>query len=251
MELFALVLAGIVIATLAMAVGIGGGILWTPLLILVYGLSPLEAVATSLMIQTAGLASGSLAYVRAGFTNIKLSLLFSLVALPGVIIGGLLSFRLSADSVQMLLGVMAMTLAVLFVASQVEYSDQGMEKIDSKELHRLLPIPVFFGFLMGSLSVGISEWLIPALRHRLRLSMARSIGTVIPMMFILATAAFLVHWFQSGGMHWDYLLWGGLGTLIGGQIGPRIARRIDERILKQSFIYLMTLIGIHLIFQSI
>lgn len=251
MELLGLVLAGIAISTVAMAVGIGGGILWTPLLILAYGLSPLEAVGTSLMIQTAGLASGSLAYIRAGFTNIKLSLLFSSVALPGVVIGGLISVRLSSDSVQMLLGVMAMVLAVMFVASQVEYSDQGISKIQAKILHRLLPIPAFFGFLMGTLSVGIGEWLIPALRHRLRLSMTQSIGTVIPMMFILALAAFLVHWFQAGSMNWEYLLWGGMGTLIGGQLGPRIARRIDERILKQSFIYLMTLIGIHLIFQSI
>ncbi|NOQ89499.1 MAG: hypothetical protein GQ549_00985 [Gammaproteobacteria bacterium] len=37
-----LVFAGLLISTAAMTIGIGGGILWTPLLILAYGLSPQE-----------------------------------------------------------------------------------------------------------------------------------------------------------------------------------------------------------------
>ncbi|MCP3688170.1 MAG: sulfite exporter TauE/SafE family protein, partial [Gammaproteobacteria bacterium] len=57
----ALVLAGSMIATAAMAIGIGGGILWTPLLILVYQLTPADAISTSLFIQVAGLGSGTLA----------------------------------------------------------------------------------------------------------------------------------------------------------------------------------------------
>ena len=38
--------------------------------------------------------------------------------------------------------------------------------------------------------------------------------------------------------------------LIGGQIGPRLAERINERKLKDIFIFLLTLIGIHLIYNA-
>lgn len=251
MEELGLVIAGIIFASIAMGVGIGGGILWTPLLILGYGLSAQEAVATSLLIQTFGMASGTFAYARANLVEYKLSFMFFLVALPGVIIGGLLSFKLSEDSLQMMLGIMAMTMAVLFVATQEKQIEPGSNGYGRKKLGQVSAIPAFFGFLMGSLSVGISEWLIPALRNRLNLSMTRAIGTAIPMMFLLAIAASLVHWSQTSNMQWDYLIWGGIGTIVGGQIGPRISQRIDERILKQSFIYLMTLIGIHMIFQAI
>ena len=68
-----LIIAGIVIAGLAVAVGIGGGILWTPLLILGYGLSPQQAVATSLIIQVVGMGSGSFAYLRTQLVEKKLS----------------------------------------------------------------------------------------------------------------------------------------------------------------------------------
>jgi len=40
------------------------------------------------------------------------------------------------------------------------------------------------------------------------------------------------------------------GVMIGGQIGPRIIRRINERILKEMFVFVLTLFGIHLIYNS-
>jgi uncharacterized membrane protein YfcA len=45
---------GVVIASLATMVGLGGGILWTPYLIFVVGLKPSEAAPPSPLIQTCG-----------------------------------------------------------------------------------------------------------------------------------------------------------------------------------------------------
>ncbi len=246
-----LVLAGIIISSVAMAIGIGGGILWTPILIFIYKLSPQEAITTSLLIQVAGLGSGTSAYLKARLVEKKLSIIFFLVALPGVIIGSFFTINLSQQTVQMSLGVMAMMLALLFVYSSEEFDNQEENQYRQTQLVRVLPIPAFFGFIMGFLSLGIGEWLIPALRHRLRLKMARAIGTVIPMMFLLAIVAAGIHYLLTKTLHLNYLLWGALGTLIGGQIGALFPQHINERLLKQTFIYLMTLIGIHMIFQSI
>lgn len=246
-----LVICGIFIASAAMAIGIGGGILWTPLLILGYGLSPQEAITTSLFIQVVGMGSGSIAYYRAGLVKTRLSLIFFLVALPGAVIGSFITLNLDQQTVQMALGIMSMTLAILFVASQEDIIENPQAAYIKEKLARLLPIPAFFGFIHGSLSLGIGEWLIPSLRHRLKMDMTSAIATVVPMMFMLALIASCIHYFISSTIHMEYFLWGAMGTLIGGQVGVHISRRIDERLLKQSFIYLMTLTGIHLIFQAI
>ncbi|MCK4707005.1 MAG: sulfite exporter TauE/SafE family protein [Gammaproteobacteria bacterium] len=246
-----LVLCGIAISSVSMAVGIGGGILWTPLLILAYGLSPQEAITTSLLIQVIGMGSGSIAYFRAGLVKVRLSLLFFIVALPGVVIGSFISVNLSAQTVQMALGIMAMMLAALFVNSQEEVVHNVSDNYPGKKVAQILPIPAFFGFILGSLSSGIGEWLIPALRTRLNMGMRTAIATVIPMMFLLALVASLIHSTTADTIHWTYFIWGATGTIIGAQIGARLSRHINERLLKQSFIYLMMLIGIHLIFQSI
>ena len=252
-EELGLVLSGLFISTAAMTIGIGGGILWTPLLILAYGLSPQAAVATSLLIQVIGMGSGTFAFLRTNLVDKKLALIFFLAALPGVIIGSFITVNLPQQPVQMALGIMAMMLALLFVASQDQTDEERSNyKFDQKKVNRLLPIPGFFGFIMGFLSLGIGEWLIPAMRSHLKLNMKRCVATIIPMMFLLAIVAAGLHWsLMEESVQTDYLLWGGLGTLIGGQIGPRVARYIDDKILKETFIFLMTLIGIHLIFQSI
>ena len=252
-EELGLVLSGLFISTAAMTIGIGGGILWTPLLILAYGLSPQAAVATSLLIQVIGMGSGTFAFLRTNLVDKKLALIFFLAALPGVIIGSFITVNLPQQPVQMALGIMAMMLALLFVASQDQTDEERNNyKFDQAKVNRLLPIPGFFGFIMGFLSLGIGEWLIPAMRSHLKLNMKRCVATIIPMMFLLAIVAAGLHWsLMEESVQTDYLLWGGLGTLIGGQIGPRVARYIDDKILKETFIFLMTLIGIHLIFQSI
>jgi len=252
-EELGLVLAGLFISTAAMTIGIGGGILWTPLLILAYGLSPQAAVATSLLVQVVGMGSGSFAFLRTNLVDKKLALIFFLTALPGVIIGSFITVNLPQQPVQMALGIMAMVLALLFVASQDQSDEERSNyKFDQEKVNRLLPIPGFFGFIMGFLSLGIGEWLIPAMRSKLKLSMKRCVATIVPMMFLLAVVAATLHWsLMEESVEMNYLLWGGLGTLIGGQVGPRVARYIDDKILKETFIFLMTLIGIHLIFQSI
>lgn len=246
-----LVVAGTMIGTIVMAIGIGGGILWTPLLILVYHASPQEAVTTSILIQVMGLGSGSLAYLKAGLVEKKLALIIFLTALPGVITGSYFTSNLPGESIQMALGIMAITLAILFVSRNEGLHTANQYHFDHSKVSRILPVPAFLGFIMGALSLGISEWLVPILRSRLGLAMNRAIATMITTMFFLAIVASLVHWSLAENIQTDILIWGSVGVILGGQIGAHISQRINERLLKEAFIYLMTLIGIHLIFQAV
>lgn len=248
----ALVIAGIVISTISMAVGIGGGILWTPLLIFAYGLNAMDAVTCSLLIQCAGLASGTVAYTRNGHTNFRLSLTIFLVALPGIILGSFTThYLVSEDFLKLLLGSMALVLAIMFVAQQKELDENKVLTYSRRDLARLLPIPGFFGFIMGMLSLGIGEWLIPALREHLHISMRKAVGVVIPAMLMLVLVAAAIHLYQSESLSMTPVIWGAMGTLVGAQIGAQISQRINERLLKEGFIYLMTLVGVHFIYNAI
>ena len=245
-----LLLCGIAISTIAMSVGIGGGILWTPLLIVVYGLSPVEAVTYSLIIQVFGMGSGTLAFYRSGQTDLRLSALLAAAALPGVILGSFGTHYIDENSLRLILGIMAMMLALMFVARNAEADHNGERRYQTHELGPLLPIPGFFGFIMGLLSLGIGEWLIPALRDRLRLSMSRAVAVVVPMMLILALVSSLIHISSIDELHLDYLLWASLGTIAGAPIGARLSRVINDRVLKEAFIFIMTLLSVHFVFRS-
>jgi len=245
-----LVLCGIMISIVVMAVGIGGGILWAPLLIVVYGLSPVEAVTYSLIIQVFGLASGATAFWRSGQTNLKLSFILAAVALPGIIIGSFGTHYIDEDNLRLILGIMAMMLALMFVArnTEVEAGGEGIKQ-DGK-IGQLLPVPGVFGFIMGLLSLGIGEWLIPVLRDRLRLSMSRAVAIVVPMMLLLALVSSIIHVSRITEVNFDYVTWGVVGTVIGAPIGARLSRVINDRLLKEAFIFIMTLLAVHFVFRS-
>lgn len=245
-----LVLCGIAIAIVAMGVGIGGGILWAPLLIVVYGLAPVEAVTYSLIIQVFGLGSGTLAFWRSGQTDLRLSALLAAAALPGVIIGSFGTHYIDENKLRLTLGIMAMMLALMFVARNTELEGGGEPGYQRGRVRQLMPIPGLFGFIMGLLSLGIGEWLIPALRDRLRLSMSRAVAVVVPMMLLLAALSSLIHISSIEELRLDYVLWGALGTVIGAPIGARLSRVIDDRLLKEAFIFIMTLLAVHFVFRS-
>ena len=88
--------AGIVIAAAATSVGIGGGILWMPFLLIVMKLKPDAAVFTSLLIQSVGMASGTLAYSQKKQVDSGLALFLLVVAVPGIALGVWVMTRLEA-----------------------------------------------------------------------------------------------------------------------------------------------------------
>jgi len=102
----------------------------------------------------------------------------------------------------------------------------------------------------GMLSLSIGEWVIPLMHGKLNLRMSTAIATSITTIFGICLLGSLFHLMLGGSPQWPVVAWGAPGVLIGGQIGPRISGRINERILKEIFIFLLTLVGIHLIYNS-
>ena len=102
----------------------------------------------------------------------------------------------------------------------------------------------------GMLSVSIGEWLVPYLRGKLTLKMNVAVATSIATIFGTCILGSSFHLAMGSRVHWETIAWAVPGVIIGGQIGPRISERINERILKEIFIFLLTLIGIHLIYNS-
>jgi uncharacterized protein len=75
------------------------------------------------------------------------------------------------------------------------------------------------------------------------------VGTSIVTIFGTCIIGSTFHWALGAAAAMGPLFWAVPGVLIGGQIGPRLAGRINERMLKEFFIFLLTLIGIHLIYN--
>ncbi len=242
--------AGVVIATIVSAVGIGGGILWMPFLLLFMKLGKDTVIVTSLLIQVAGMGSATVAFWNKKMVAASLALVMLLAAVPGLIMGAVLAGMLSMANLQLILGAFSLAIAFLFVSSSQGYTDTGRSRIEVKDMLPYSWVVAAMSVASGMLSISIGEWLIPLLRGKLKLKMNLAVATSIATIFGVCVAAAGIHMAMGARADLGILAWAVPGVLLGGQIGPKINEKINDRKLKEVFIFLLTLVAIHMIYNA-
>jgi hypothetical protein len=220
-----------------------------PYLILVARLDPTQAVVTSLVIQVGGMGSGSVAVIRAKKADLRLSLYLSICAFLGVPIGVWVSGVVSADSLVFLLGVLSMTMALVFVYTRDDMDNSVVRTVSLRQTAPYLGLSTLFAVLTGLLSMGVGDFLVPILRNRLRLSMESAMSSCLIVMAMNAALAAILHMLVGEKFATNLVLWALPGVLLGGQVGPRLAGLIPDETLKEIFIYGLSLAGIHMMFN--
>jgi uncharacterized membrane protein YfcA len=242
--------AGICIATIVTIVGFGGGILWMPFLLMALKIKPDAALMTSLLIQIAGTASGSLAFARNKKVDVRLALLLLTIGLPGLALGAYIGHRLTLSHIGLFIGLTCLATALLFVSSNHKYGDEGSERVELGTAFRHSWIASVMAMMCGMLTINIGEWLVPVMQRKMRLKMSNAVATCVMVtcgMSILGSGAYAL---MRSKPNLSAMLWAVPGVLIGGQIGPLVVTKIDDRQLKEIFIFLLTLIGVHLVYRA-
>jgi uncharacterized membrane protein YfcA len=242
--------AGICIATMVTIVGFGGGILWMPFLLMALRIDPASALLTSLVIQTAGTASGSFAYVRNKKADIRLALLLLAVGTPGLALGAYIGHRLELSHMGLIIGLTSLATALLFVSSNHRYGEEGNDRVEFKDGCRNSWVAGIMAVMCGMLTINIGEWLVPVMQRRMHLKMSHAVATCVLVTCGMSVLGAGAHFMMASRPNFTAVLWAAPGVLIGGQIGPLLVTRIDERQLKEVFIFLLTLIGVHLVYRS-
>jgi uncharacterized protein len=112
-------LVGLFIGLMKGMMGIGGGVLFMPLLILVVGLTAHQAVGTSLGVVVFSSIAGSLKYGMSGFVNLWIVMALLVSSVFGIQIGAWVCLRLHATRLRqwfaVLVGIVAIIIAIRFV----------------------------------------------------------------------------------------------------------------------------------------
>jgi uncharacterized membrane protein YfcA len=169
-----------------------------PFLLVVLKINPEIAVPTSLLIQTFGKGSGSIAYLKQRKTDFKLASLLTLIAVPGIATGAYIANEIEPSLIELILGIMVLTTAFLFVSSHQNYADPGSSQTKIKNVYRRLWLAVPISIGSGMLSTGMGEWLIPLMRNRLSLKMSNAIATCIFLTFTVCLISSTFHLILGG-----------------------------------------------------
>jgi len=108
-----LVIAGLAGGLLAGLFGVGGGVIFVPVLVLGLGLTQLHAEAASLLAILPTAVIGTWRQIRFGNTDVRAALVIGVVSIIGVQIGVVAALHLPDSTLRRMFGVL-----LLFVAAQ-------------------------------------------------------------------------------------------------------------------------------------
>jgi len=256
LENILLIPIGMVIATFASLIGIGGGLLWAPYFILFKGFDPQKAVMFSFLIQFVGMGSAAFSNIRQKTILWKMVIRLMPVILVGVVLGSFLNQRVAnAGILEGILGGGSIMVSIFFASQTEKYDTDLKVNLSVKPPAWFQGQSLFLGSLTGFLSIGIGDFLIPVMRSRLKVPMRYAIGTNLFLNFSLALMGSLLHLFFSEhsftGDMIQVLAFSWVGVAIGGQLGSKLLNVIDDSRIKEIFIFAMLIIGIHLIYKAL
>jgi len=269
----------IVIATIAMASGVGGATFFSPLFILGLGLSPELAVGSGLVVEVFGFGSGVYAYVRRKLIDYRIGGVLLSATVPAVIVGVVIAHYANADILKIILGMGLFAVAMSFLRSPDEETRETLDEMahedpDSAETCLVTAedeeicytvcnktegrlISGVGGLFLGMVSSGLGELNGYFLLQRCRVPSSVSVATSVFVVAISALVASIGHVFQvaQGGLTGlttmgNLLLFTVPGVVVGAQLGPELARRVSDRAMEIALGIVFTITASLLLFEA-
>lgn len=244
-------------------VGLGGGFVVVPMLLLLYHLGPQQTVGTSLAVVFLNAVSGTLAFARQRRIDYKTGIKFGLATLPGAVLGAYAANFLSPRVFSFIFGVLLVGVAIFLVvrpkaeakvtpglscAPLLSHSYVTRTVVDANgKVFRYVfrerlgvVISFFVGFISSILGIGGGIIHVPAMVYLFSFPVHIATATS---MFILGISSMAGSAFHFALGHVLYLpaLAIGVGAILGAQGGARLSQRLKAewliRALSPAFLF--------------
>lgn len=218
---------GTVASIFGSLVGLGGGFVIIPVLRIAFGVSPAQAAGTSLVMVLANTAAATVGYLRNRTVDVRLATPFTLGAVPGSILGVFAVRRFTPTGFDLAYGIVLIILAILVIRRRSIESRPAGERTFAHDPRAGAFIGLATGFFSSLFGIGGGVVMIPLLLVAAR--MPPHVVTATSALVITTTAPVGVatHAF-AGDVDWIFTAPLVAGGLVGGSIGPAIAKRISS-----------------------
>jgi uncharacterized membrane protein YfcA len=237
--------------------GMGGGALMTPALIAL-GVNPAAAVANDLVAASVSKSVGAAVHWRSGSPNLRLAALLVAGSVPTAFAGGFIvnavgdeaartDFLTTAIGGALLLAAGSYALRIYLQLGHVAHGNvAGHEDPHIRTIPTVL-VGAVGGLLVGITSVGSGSLIMVTLLILYpRLSAVRLVGTDLLQAVPLVMAAAVGH-VLTEGVDWEVLLPLVAGGTPGTIVGARIARTIQQSVIRRGIFVVLTVTGLKLL----
>ena len=271
---FALVLLASLLAGFGGSlIGIGGGILITPILTIFFGVDIHRAIGASIISIIATSSGAAAAYVRDHITNLRVGMSMEVATTLGAIGGALLAAVTPTAVLYIIFGLALAVSVVPLIRKFSEELPQGVTndrwanwlrlagEYPDARLKRIVPyqvtrVPLGFaimgvaGLLSGLLGIGSGVFKVLAMDAAMRLPLKVSTTTSNFMIGVTAAASAGIY-FQRGDIDPLIATPVALGVLAGATLGARVLPRLSNIALRAIFLPVVALIALEMLVKGV
>jgi uncharacterized membrane protein YfcA len=265
----------ILVATTAMASGVGGATFFSPIFILALRLPPDIAIGTALITEVFGFASGVYAYGHKKLIDYRLGIMLLTATVPLALLGTWLSGRVPSDILKIILGMGLMAIAMNFLRTpdrkEIESLDRKIgdehreahagttlltaqgEEIKYTVCNRIEGsiLAGIGGLFVGLISTGLGEMNGYFLLQRCRVPSKVAVATSVFVVAITALSASGGHLVRFMSLGSDTLstvlsivIFTVPGVVIGAQLGSYVGERLPQRTMERTIGILFILVAL-------
>lgn len=220
------------------ALGSGGSIITTPVLVYVAGVRPENAIGMSLVIVGITSLVGALLHLRRGNVALKPSVLFAATGMIGSYIGSKGTPLLSEKNLMLLFAATMLIVGIRMWRSTAGTLEKGHQ--DHRDHHetfsivRCLSVGFGVGLLSGFLGIGGGFLIVPALVLYAGLDSRTAVGTSLAVIALNSTTG-VAGQLRFATIDWPLLAGFLAFSLVGMMLGAMVASRLAETRLRRLF----------------
>jgi uncharacterized membrane protein YfcA len=250
--------------------GLGGGVVLVPLLTLVFGVDIRYAIGASLISVIATSSGAAAAYVKEGYTNLRVGMFLEIATTLGALGGAFLAARVPTSWIAVMFGLVLIHSAYLSSRTPRPDMEGGASdrwatrlRLDGSyptlsglKAYRVQAVPVGFGImavagaLSGLLGIGSGAIKVLAMDRAMRLPFKVSTTTSNFMIGVTAAASagvYLNRGYIDPGLAMPVML----GVLLGSLAGARVLAGTRTRLLRIIFSLVILLLGVEMIYNGL
>lgn len=251
-------------------IGLGGGVIITPLLVLVFGIDIRYAMGASLASVIATSSGAAAAYLRDGISNMRIGMFLCVATTVGAVCGAMLAVVLDQKILSIVFGAALLATVLLSLRKQKEHS--GDEPSDPLAVKLRLPgamptpagakpyavyhvIPGFLimivaGVLSGLLGIGSGAFKVVAMDQVMRIPFKVTTATSNFMIGVTAAASVGIY-LKRGYLDPALVAPVALGVLAGAFVGARLMTVAPVNLLRIIFLSMVSIIALQMIAKGL
>ena len=226
-------------------VGLGGGLIFSPLFILLK-FPVTTAVSASLFLNGIAAISASMTYFRKKMVDVNSGLPLLVTSAFSAPLGAMVTARIHLRMFTALLAVVILVAATRMLFSK-KIEAEGMAVNPTLRIIAGGGIGIVIGFMAGLLGIGGGVFIVPLLIYVLKLPAKTAAATSMFIVVFSSFSGFITH-ISLADTDWTFILVAAIFSFIGGQLGSRImAEKLKGRTVRRIFGLVLLLFAFKLI----